>query len=303
MHNLVIGIPTYKRPGMLNDLLRSIFQLRIEESKYGSIFILIIDNDNDKTAESVLKEIPSHVSSKFTLIYHNYPIRGLSNVRNELIRRSLELDVHYILCIDDDEYVTKDWLESMVTTITKYNGDIAVGPVFPVLEEGTPSHISYWFRKRNLPEGTSISFYYSGNCIIKTEFILKNKLRFDNRFNKTGGEDTYFGVIALNKGARIFWSRNAIAYETIPKTRTNLRWLLFRQYRGAITYTYILRLEKKYLNIIKKLILSVIYIILGCLSIVIIPFPIPWRFWGLLTLIEGCGGFAGILNIQYYEYK
>ena len=43
----------------------------------------------------------------FKLHYHNYPIKGLSNVRNEIMEKALLLDPDFVVFVDDDEYVTQ----------------------------------------------------------------------------------------------------------------------------------------------------------------------------------------------------
>ena len=68
--------------------------------------------------------------------------------------------------------------------------------------------------------------------------LIAKNVWFDPRFNNTGGEDYYFGIMMIKKGASIYWASEAIVYETVPEDRANLKWLIKRYYSGANTYTY-----------------------------------------------------------------
>jgi succinoglycan biosynthesis protein ExoM len=127
-------------------------------------------------------------------------------------------------------------------------------------------------------------------------------LWFDKRFNFTGAEDSYFGVQLIKKGATFYWAAKAIVYETIPESRATLRWLIKRNYNGALTYAYILKLEKKHLLLLKKTLVSGTYFIIGSMALLALPFPFLWRYWGILKISEAVGGFAGLFSIHFHEY-
>ena len=89
MNNIAICIPTYKRPLILEKLILSIADCNIDETLIKTINVIIIDNDIDKSAEPTILNLAAKKFEKFNLSYFNYPIKGLSNVRNELLRRSV----------------------------------------------------------------------------------------------------------------------------------------------------------------------------------------------------------------------
>ncbi len=303
MYNLTIGIPTYKRPEMLKKLIISIFDNNLDRSVINAINILVVDNDIDKTAQIVTKELQGRCALPYNLIYHHYPQKGLVNVRNEIFRSALELFPDYIVGIDDDEYTTTNWLMGLISTITTNKGEIVMGPVIPHIETNVPAAISYWFKTPTGINSQRINYFETGNFIIDTKFILKNNLRFDMMFNLTGAEDSYFGVKALKKGAKIYWAAQAIAYESISEKRASLKWLIRRSFRGALTFTYILVLEKKYLALLKKMMVNIIYIIVGTISLLLLPFPGRYKYWGIIKISESAGSFAGLTGMQYNEYR
>jgi succinoglycan biosynthesis protein ExoM len=304
MNHIVIGIPTYKRPRMLEKLIKSIYASQLDTSIISSVHIVIVDNDSNKTAELIANNLQLSCPEHYQFHYYSFPIKGLSNVRNEIISKSLAFNPDYIIFVDDDEYVTDCWLNELVKTIQNNDGDFVVGPVIPIFEQDVASSISLWFKREEIEDQERIGYLNgAGNLIMRTKFLKDHRMEFDPRFNTTGAEDSYFGVSALKKGANIFWAAKAIAYETISVKRWTLNWLIKRTYRGAITYTYILLLERKYGLLAKKIIVNFIYMLVGILSLVIVPFNVKYRYYGPLKIAESIGGFAGLLNIKYQEYS
>lgn len=303
MFKINICIPTYKRPEMLKKLILSIIGCNIDKSLILDIHIIIVDNDIDKSAELVIKELKEKLYTKYKISYSNYSIKGLSNVRNELIKRAIEEKPDFIVFVDDDEFVTPRWLNELVTTIIINNGDMARGPVIPKFDKKIKTHISYWFSRPFYSNNAKIKTIAAGNLIINLKSFLKYDIWFDSRFNDSGSEDSYFGEELIKKGATIYWASDAIAYEFIPEERSNLQWLLNRRFRVASTFVFRLKLGNNFLPLIKKIIVSLMYITLGCIMMIIIFVPIKIRYWGIVRFYEGIGGLSGLLNIIPKVYK
>lgn len=303
MNKIVIAIPTYKRPDMLLDLLGSIVKCHIDNSLISEINIIVVDNDKDKTAENATTNFVFSNPEIKNITYHNYIEKGLSNVRNEMLRKAFELTPDFIVFIDDDEFVTTEWLNELVKTIINNDADLARGPVFARMAENTPKDIACWFTREDFPNNKRLFTLASGNLIMRRLSLQKFDVWFDKRFNSTGSEDSFFGIQLLKKNAKIYWAANAIAYETIPESRTTLNWLIKRNYRVAGTFTYILKVENQTLKLLKKVIVSFIYILVGLLASVLVIVPVKKRYWGLLKLSEGLGGLSGFGNKIYSEYK
>ena len=302
MKNIVIGIPTYKRPILFKKLIESIFDSNLDKNYFDKVQIVVVDNDVDRTAESVSKALQGKCPEPFIFHYFNYPKKGLTHVRNEIIKQALNFEPEYIAFVDDDEYVTVNWLNELIKTMGDMNADMVLGPHLPVFEKKVPEYIAHWFYSHSIETNTPMNLASTGNLLVKSKFLTDNQLRFDARFDQTGGEDTFFSVEAIKKGARIFWSSNAIVYETIPAKRATVKWLMRRIYRSATTFTYILKLEKAYFKLIRKFIISVVYLSIGICGLLLLPFSFKYKYWGLFKICEGLGGFAGMLNIRYKEY-
>ena len=304
MSNIVIAIPTYKRPKMLSELIISISECRINRALIDDVRIIVVDNDIDKSAQEIINRLIVEFQEKFKIHYYNYPMKGLVNVRNELLKRSLSLRPDFIVFIDDDEFVSQDWLNELVKSIIINHTDAARGPVIAKLpSKNFKSSTLNLFERETHKESVPLQTWTTGNLILRRTSLEKYNVWFDIRFNSVGSEDTYFGTQMAKKGAKIIWSSKAIVYETIPEKRTEINWFIKRRFRGASMFTYILKLEKSNFKIIKKLMISIAYIIYGLLTFVFIITPFKIKYNGLLKMTEGIGGVAGLFNLQYKEYK
>ena len=302
MNHVVIGIPTYKRPAMLEKLLKSIDANNIAEELISKIDIVVVDNDMEKSAESVVSKYNGDKNNEHMVHYFCYPKKGLSNVRNEILIHSHKLNPDFIITIDDDEYADENWLNEMVKKCIEKSCDIVIGTVVPVFETDVKTYISHWFPVISYPENLPMNAMKSGNTLFSAKFISDNKLYFDNRFNSSGGEDTFFGMQAIDKGAEIFFAKKAVVYETIPKDRSTLNWLVKRRFRGATTYSYCHLIQRNYKVLFKKFLVSIIYIIIGILTLPLILAPFTMRYWGLLKLMDGIGGIYGMMGKTFKEY-
>jgi succinoglycan biosynthesis protein ExoM len=301
MNSIVIGIATYRRPLMLKKLIISIMDCNIDNSIIERVSIIVEDNDKNRTAENTIAELKKEYI-KYDLQYFNYPPKGISNIRNEIVKNALLQNPDFLIFIDDDEYTTVDWLNELVRTIISNQADAARGPVLAVLDKDIPRDIAYWFQRESYPNNQRLFSIKTGNLILRVNSLKKYDVWFDPRFNVIGSGDSYFGIQILKKGATIFWAAKAVAYETIPSDRATLEWLIKRNYRLSSTYSYVLKLEKKYLKLIKKIMVSVVYIIFGTIGLILILLPVQKKYWGILKLSQGIGGLLGG-SFLYKEYK
>lgn len=303
MNHLVIGIPTYKRECMLKKTIASVLINRIDSHLIKKIDIVVVDNDAERSAEALITKFKEDVSGIFNIHYHCQAEKGLAKVRNEIFRLGFALSPDYIVFIDDDEYASKIWLQELTEKAVNLKADMVLGRVIPMFEKEINEGLKYWFKYPNFRDGMSIDFLVTHNLIIRSQFIINNALSFDLRFNTTGGEDSFFGIQALNKGAKIFFAQNALVFETIPERKSNLKWLITRYFRFSSTFVHVLKLERKYTLLFKKFLTSIAYLILGIPALFLLLLPIKLRFWGVIKISESIGGFAGMININYQEYR
>ena len=74
---------------------------------------------------------------------------------------------------------------------------------------------------------------YTGNLMIAGTVLVESGLRFDERFNETGGEDTHLTFRLHQRGCRIVWADDAIVRETVAASCVNATYLIARSYRQS----------------------------------------------------------------------
>ena len=84
----------------------------------------------------------------------------------------------------------------------------------------------------------------------------------------------------IEQGATVYWSAGAVVFETIPEKRASLNWLIKRSFNGAVTFTKVLKIERNYTGLVKKFLVNIIYFIVGCIALILIPFPYPKKILG-----------------------
>lgn len=300
---VVIGIPTYKRPAMLDKLLCSVMSSDVAGTRINEVCIVVMDNDEAATAEEVTQVRSLQAPPVWSVHYRRCPQKGLTNVRNALLSESLAHNPDLIAFVDDDQFVSPGWLRALVDSIERTDSDFAIGPVVPVHDPITTPELRCWFRAHDRADAERINYIETNNLIMRARFVAENSMRFDLRFNTTGAEDTYFGVTALKLGARIVWAREAVAFETIPPQRASLPWLMRRRFRVASTYTYILVLERQYAKLLKKAAVSVCYGAVGLVGLPLLALRgSTLRYHGVLRLAEALGAVAGLLHLRLPEY-
>jgi len=287
---------------MLEALIASILKCELDSSIIKDVLIIVVDNDENKSGEATITKFKNS-NKNYNFRYSVQPNKGLANVRNELLKKALGTPSDYIVFIDDDEFVTATWLNELVKAIVTNKAEAIRGPVLAVKNAEISKYIWCWFTREQYPNNTQLSTLTTGNLILNRHALEKYNVWFDTRFNLSGSEDHYFGIQLLNKGAKIFWTSKAIAYETIPKSRGNLKWLLQRKYRVSNTYSLMLKLEHKYLLLIKKILVSIVYIIFGSATLFIALSNYKKKYWCFLKIAEGLGGLSGAFSLGYSEYK
>jgi succinoglycan biosynthesis protein ExoM len=238
MPALIVAITTYNRRDKLCLLLKAIDQQQLPKSLEDSVAILLVDNSPEATAASIACEY--RTSGRFPLHYVPEKRRGLSFARNAVLEAVTPIG-GYVAMIDDDEVPVPRWLASLYGCLESTSAAVAVGPVQPIFGRPMPSWIvlGEWFAKQPDASGGYVSEGYTSNCIIRVSVVQDLGLRFDSRFNSTGGEDTYFFNDLVRRSHRIAWAEDAVVLEWIGLERTRLSWLARRWYRTGGTEAYL----------------------------------------------------------------
>ncbi|WP_246175944.1 glycosyltransferase family 2 protein [Bradyrhizobium paxllaeri] len=233
----VVCIPCFRRPDYLRRTLESLVGQRTRRR----FAVVMVENDVSKS-ESVPVAAEFLASGKLSGLCVIEPRQGNCHAINAAFETALRMfpNAASFLMIDDDEIASPDWLELMLRTADATGAEIIGGPVFPEFDDerkrGLRRHPA--FAPAYEVSGPVPVIYGCGNCLIRRSvFDRLGTPAFDLRFNFLGGGDTDFFYRCKRLGMRFHWVAEAAISETVPQSRTSLKWLVTRGLRiGAINY-------------------------------------------------------------------
>lgn len=293
-----ICILTFNREKLLIKLIESI--LIQENVIIDEIELIIIDNNTDaRLHESLI----IYFDNKITIRYYHQPIKNLSLSRNLAIKVSKGI---YIVFIDDDEYADKKWLHSLTKCAQKFEADVVFGNLKNYFEEGVPKYLQHdIFYYPRLPLiSQPAKFYYTGNCLIKREVLIKTGLLFDNNFGITGGEDVVFFEKIQKLGYKMYYCAEAQIFELVDRRRGNLKYLFYRHFRyGNIFIKRKIYLDNRMINKFKYLLKSFLKIIFFSFKLPFSILNLKYFITNILKITSAIGELFSIFNLELKMYK
>jgi succinoglycan biosynthesis protein ExoM len=222
-HHISVCVCTYQRPQLLKHLLE---ELRSQET--GGLFsysIVVVDNDQSRSAETVVTEFAA--SSSIPIKYCTESQQNIPLARNKAVENA-EGDL--IAFIDDDEFPIRRWLLTLFEALNKYGADGVLGPVKPYFEDEPPQWVvkGKFYERSSYPTGFVIDWRKgrTGNVLLKRELFGDGTQRFNPEFRT--GEDQDFFRRQIEKGHMFVWCHEAMAYEVVPPARWNRSFMIRR---------------------------------------------------------------------------
>lgn len=185
MTSIAILIPTYEPKDYLIECLSSIERQSLSKDQY-CIYIAL--NGPKDPYEAFIKELLTNFSFRYKYIYT--PKKGVSNARNILIDISTE---PYITFIDDDDIVSKNYLEELFNNATPQFMSVSNVKSFQKhIEEAKPNYIGKKFKRLNNNETSKLRSrqYYSSPVAKMLHRKMIGNIKFDTSLSK--GEDALF---------------------------------------------------------------------------------------------------------------
>ncbi len=303
MNKILVGVATYKRPNMLERLLRAIEKFQTE----ADVRVLVADNDSIAREGAAVVESLVSRGYRFPLDSQIVETQGLSYSRNAILESGFsDPSVDFIAMVDDDQWPEPLWLDELLKVQRETKADIVGAAVWPEFEVRPPQ----WALKSRIytldtsTTGPVDMLTGNGGILLSRNFTkLIHPPWYDHAFAKTGGEDVDLFMRLQAAGGRFARAARAVIHETFPASRITLRWALTRAYRtGNTDMRVILRYRRNTSDLIKEgaKILGVF---------VVFPFAFVLFLWSpgrrvdaLCKLWRAAGKLAALQGSHYVEY-
>jgi len=232
---VTVCICTFRRASIIATI-RSVVNQTLPDGL--SCQIIVIDNDFTPTGASlVAKFCPAQ---ELSWKYVHAPGQNISVARNAALDTCR---TRWLAFVDDDETAAPNWLSRLVAG--RAGAAAVFGPSEAIYDEQTPRwiRIGDYHSNRVVRRNGLIETGYTSNVLIDMDFIRTHRLRFDEEFGRTGGEDTIFFHAVHRCGGHLAYAADAVVYESVSPARTTLRWIATRRYRTGQTYA---KLQQRY---------------------------------------------------------
>lgn len=299
--HVAICIATYLRPEGLRALIESLNNQQLGERDV-RVTLVIADNAPDAMARSVLGDIQN--LSRWPVIYVLEHERGIVSARNRTLAEAPR-DADYFAFLDDDETASENWLAELLGTMVLPNTVAVQGAVEPRYEEAPPAWVEQLnlFRMGPYEQGAELPSAATNNSMADAAIIRKQTMRFDARFNTTGGEDEeFFSRLRIESGGTIRAAAQALVWDHIPVHRATMHWLRRRWFRMGHTLARIAQIRRKGIPI--RVVKGFAAIGWGLVMCVFLGFGSKARCCkGALEIYRGAGMLAAFLQIRFDEYN
>lgn len=244
-----IGVVTRGRPAMMADLLEGLTMLDRPEGT--RLQFILVENATATVLDQTVASFRAHLGPEDTLIHIAEPRLGIPSARNRVLDLALELGAEQLAFLDDDVRPDPRWLTELLGAVRHRSLDLAGGPI-RLRQPG--KGVSVWrrmvwrgvdFRMRRVErlaawrEGNGTDervTIITSNWMARLDFLRRNGIRFDDSLGFSGGSDTRLHRQVLAAGGHNGWVSSAIAYETWPDARLQLRYLYQRGRDQSIAY-------------------------------------------------------------------
>ncbi|MBI6630373.1 glycosyltransferase family 2 protein [Pontibaca sp. S1109L] len=234
--SVVVAILTRDRPRMLKALLHSLASLQAPNNCL--VRFLIVENNESNSQEETVKSIRPLITFG-TIHYILETSLGIATARNTAAKEAARFGSDLLVFVDDDETVPTEWLSNLIDGYRESDAVLLGGPIraAPLIGKHNWTerlmHRNIFRRylrnerraaRQASLRKTSRTTIVTNNWIGQVSLFTDYKLRFDEKLNWSGGEDTKFysdvRALKLTTG----WIPDAPVYETIPRDRLTLQY-------------------------------------------------------------------------------
>jgi succinoglycan biosynthesis protein ExoM len=234
---IIVAVCTYKRPDFLARLLKSFAEL---EAPFETKFVIVDNYGEDPAVAELTARFTQSTGREAICVVEKEP--GISAARNAAFAAARSLGATTIAMLDDDEWVTPQWLEELIKERDRAQAKVVGGPVRPVFSEERQHlarHARFWSVERDFLHGKPFVFCTCNFLVEMDAVSFLGEEPFDPAFGITGGGDTVFFRKLANADIPMAWTEDAYIFEEIPDSRADIKWLRQRRYRmGNVAFRW-----------------------------------------------------------------
>lgn len=298
---------------MVAELLESIGRLETA----AELDIILVENGDGEMLRPV---VASFAASHQQLRIHHLaePRLGIVFARNAALDFALKSDFDSLAFVDDDEVVTPAWMDELLAEQQRGGYDILGGPVRAFVRA---SPLRFW--ERAVWKGLSARFarveqksadrkagerdadivVATNNCLLSLDFVRNGQLRFNERYNLTGGEDTRFFHDARARGAKTGWAPRAVVLEEMPRERLSALYQLRRARDHALVSFHDKFDGRPAYRWVHAPVSAVLKLLSGLVLLVLAPFTSGATFFDALRAFgEAAGRAQGLMGARRALY-
>jgi succinoglycan biosynthesis protein ExoM len=303
MPDVVVAIPTYRRPKGLERLLDALENLETD----ARVAVLVADNDAARREGSEVCARVLEGGYRWPLEVIIVPERGIAQARNALVEHALAHSATpFIAMLDDDEWPEPAWLDEFLRVQTETDADALHGAVLRDFESAPGVWAARCAGIAPLRGRTgSVAMIHGTSNVLLRRAVLESMAKpcFDPGFALTGGEDKDFFTRLRGQGARFAWADDAIVHDQVPASRANLHWALRRAYRvGNSDMRVFLKTRPRTQAIVLESAKILGALLLSPVMFAILAAVPNRRVEALCKLWRAAGKTAAIFGAHYNEY-
>ena len=177
---VTVIVPVYNSEKYIKKCIESILNQTFKK------FELLIINDGSKdNSQKIIEEYQKKDPERIVIV--NQENKGVSITRNEAIKMA---NGKYLMFIDNDDYIDKDYIETFVNAIKENDLDVVLGGYRRPNEEGKV------IKELHLKdeEWSKFMIFAPWAKIYKKEYLINNDITF---LPVNIGEDVYFNIQAM----------------------------------------------------------------------------------------------------------
>jgi glycosyltransferase involved in cell wall biosynthesis len=295
-----VCVATCGRPIGLANLLGALEVLEIPADV--TLQVVVVDNDSRESARAICDEVAAR--QPYSLHYVVEKRRGIPFARNAALAAALSSS-DFIAFIDDDETPETDWLAELLRVQEYYRADVVTGPCLPRYVEPPPRWVAEggFHERPRYPTGTLRQVAFTHNALVREAVFDSLDCYFDESMALNGGDDEEFFTRAFAAGFQIVWADNAIVRESIPASRSTVRWLVRRSFRVGTSSSWV-QLKHRSSTVLRLLVHGAYCMVKG--TALALSLPLNGRaaaVEGLRLFSYGLGRIAGSSGHLHQEYR